>query len=151
MATIDKKLGKHQRLYIATSDTPADDGDYTRVVNENSLTITRDGNVTQNSTKEAGNLTNPGDMSWEITGDFNANFTDTGFAEFEDQFNVAYPYQVRNTSGSAETVVAEGIFVLASLEYTAESTDVVSGSFTLNNSGVVTWNGLAGRALVVTP
>ena len=148
MAAISKMLGKHQRIYIATSATPADDDAYSRVVNENSLTITRDGNVTSNSTKEAGNLTNPGDESWEVSGDFNANFTDTGFAEFEDQFNVAYPYQIRNTSGSVETVVAEGVFVLASLEYTAESTDVVSGSFTLNNSGPVTWNGLAGRALV---
>lgn len=144
MATINRKLGKHLRLYVANVPEPDFDVDYTRCFNENSLTIKGTADLQENSTKEAGKINNPGDISWEISGDFNQVFDDPGLALIEDSLNIPTRFQIVDTSRSttklADTVWMEGEFILSDIEYQAESTDVVSGSITLKNSSEITRN-----------
>ncbi|OJY60928.1 MAG: hypothetical protein BGP16_00885 [Sphingobium sp. 66-54] len=120
------------------------DDDYTKIVNENALNVTRSADPQENSTKEEGRVNNPGDESWEIGFDFNEIYEDAGFTILDTAFNVPWAWQIRDVSRSAtktdDTVWLEGEFLLSQLEFAAESTDVRSGSGTLNKSGTVTMN-----------
>lgn len=140
MATKNRILGKNFRLYIGNTATASADADFTKVVNENSLTLKGSADIQENETKEGGLERNPGNVSWEISGDFNEVYTDTGLVKLEDALNQPWAYQIRDTSGEADTVWMEGEFILSDIEYKAETKDVRSGTFTLKSSGDVTRN-----------
>lgn len=134
MATKQRQLGKEFRLWIAQSDTPADDTAFDKIVNENALQVTWSADVQENSTKEEGAINNAGDEKWEIKFDFNDIYEDTGFASLlANAKNTSWIYQVR----MGTKVWLEGEFILSQLEYNAESKDVRSGSGTLVKSGTV--------------
>lgn len=144
MAVIKRELGKHFRLYIGNTASPLDDTAFTKVTNENSVSVTRSADLQQNSTKEAGNISNPGDETTEVSGDFNEIFVDAGLAILETAFNIPWKYQIRDESRSAtklaDTVWMEGEFICDSIEYNAESTDVRGGTFSLKNASQVEFN-----------
>jgi predicted secreted protein len=140
MATINRVLGKHNRLFIGNTATPVSDADYTKVSNENSISVKGSADLQENDTKEAGKISNPGTVSWELSGDFNEIFEDAGLALLEEAFNTPWMYQIRDTSVTPNKVWLEGEFILSDLEYTSEATDARSGTYTLKNSSEVTRN-----------
>lgn len=153
MATINRTLGKNQRLFFGNTASPTNDTNYTAVTNENSHNVKFTADLVEDDTKEAGRLVSPGNESWEISGEFNEIFDDAGLALLEGAQNTPWKVQIRDTSRAVgkttDTVWIEGQFIVSDIEYTNESAGSRAGTFTMRNSGPVTRSRPA-RALVTS-
>lgn len=149
MALTEKfMLGKEVRLYVAKTQTPANDADYDLVENENEIELKWSVDDEEIATKSAGKVSTDGLESYEMTFTVNEVFEDAGFKSLYNAKNKSWPYQLREGVGAAQKVWIEGSFRLTELSGTAGASGVREYSGTLKKSGVVTDNGDAPRALV---
>lgn len=134
MATENLKLGTNTRIKIGKTADATADTDFVLVENENEITCTWSSDPQQIITKSAGKITTPGVESWEIKFNTNEALTDNARALLKAAKNKSWAYKVYD----GDDVWLSGKFLLSQAETKAGAVSVREGSYTLQNSGVVT-------------
>lgn len=151
MATQSITLGRHLRLYVADTDTPANDSDYIAVVNENSIEITQTADNEQIDTKSNGGekVTLPGVKQYTLSVTIDYIYTDAGLDIMEEKLNTVWSYQIRDERTDPNKVYVEGNWTITEMKETAGAKGAKQLVVTLQGSGNVTFSRPT-RALVLS-
>lgn len=140
MATRKMQLGKSFRLFPGNDTDATAAADFTMVENENEYELTWDGDVEEISTKSGGRERTPGDISVEIKFDFNEVYEDAGLEIVKNAINQVWPFQIRDVSGTEQTIYIEGSFIVSNFSEKAGAKGAREGSVTLQSSGTIKRN-----------
>lgn len=134
-------LGKQIRCYVGNTVTPTNDTAYTRITNENKISLSVSAKTTEVETKENGGqiAVLPGPIQYEIKLEMSEVYNDTGYPIVKAALNKAWPFQLRITPETgADKKELSGLFVVASFEENSEASGARTATVTLRGAGAVT-------------